>query len=113
MGDRRHVIFDYGKAGKIYLYSHWNGYDLPERVAKALDTEQARNRWNDEPYLTRILIELLTEKDRGEPTGWGVYPTYQESQYTHDIIINMTNRNVQIGGLILPYEDYIQQEITS
>ena len=54
MGTRAQcLIVDAG----IYLYQHYDGYDLPQIVRDSLATERAQNRANDPEYLARIVFE--------------------------------------------------------
>lgn len=72
MGDRANVyIHEEDKPG-IYVYTHWYGTELPQKVKSALETDRAQRRLTDSMYLTRILIEELTSDDRDSETGWGV-----------------------------------------
>ena len=51
-------------------------------VEKALNTDRAKRRSNDAPYLTRILIEEIIGQadDYGSETGWGVSATAVEGE---------------------------------
>ena len=49
----------------VYLYQHWDGYNLPLEVQEAL---KLKARWNDEEYLTRIIFETMLENAKYE--GW-------------------------------------------
>jgi hypothetical protein len=83
MGDRGNIVLlqhsKYGQEadGALWMYTHWDGSQLEKILARILDSSQARDRWNDEPYLGRIIFEQLTEKSRGASTGYGItnYPT--------------------------------------
>lgn len=71
MGDRgnvciREVTEDTGM--DVYLYTHWRGSDLVDIVRDAL---AKRQRWNDAPYLTRIVFNEVQADDRRE-TGFGI-----------------------------------------
>lgn len=72
MGDRGQVEITYGpNEPKIYLYTHWGGTDLYQTVVKALI--RGESRWTDGPYLTRIIIDQMTDGTR-ETTGVGIAP---------------------------------------
>lgn len=75
MGDRAQVGIKHG--GKqlqqtIYLYSHWTGLDAVMATQKALE---ARERWDDPEYLTRIILNEIQGSDRGY-TGYGIGPSF-------------------------------------
>lgn len=59
MGDRANVLVldEYDEtADPVVLYTHWGGYELPQALARALDSKAGRGRWSDGPYLTRIIF---------------------------------------------------------
>lgn len=72
MGDRANVYIHNEDSPGVYIYTHWNGTELPQKVKEALETDRAQSRLTDTAYLTRILIEELTQHDRDSATGWGV-----------------------------------------
>ena len=68
MGDRANVRVD--GAGSVYLYTHWSGSELPETLQRALMA--GTGRWNDPPYLARIIFcEMVAGAERSE-TGFGI-----------------------------------------
>jgi hypothetical protein len=62
----------------IIFYQHYDGYDICEVVADALD--HAKSRWNDPPYLSRAIFTKMLNyyKDRESSvkddglTGYGI-----------------------------------------
>ena len=66
MGDRAQVhIADTG----VWLYAHWNAYNLIETVQRAL---AKRWRWTDPEYLARIVFcEMCREEPLAE-LGYGI-----------------------------------------
>lgn len=65
MGDRANV-----HVAGVYLYTHWGGSELPETVRRALI--RGEERWQDEPYLARIIFcEMVGENVKGT-TGYGI-----------------------------------------
>ncbi len=70
MGDRANIVFDMD-SGPVFLYTHWSGSELPQTLAKALDSKEGRSRWSDESYLCRIVFNYLQGDNRGE-TGFGI-----------------------------------------
>ena len=80
MGDRANILIidrpkvaeDDNEVSGIYLYTHWSGYEWPERLRLAMNLGTARGRWNDESYLTRILITELYEDLGKGATGGGI-----------------------------------------
>lgn len=108
MGDRRNVELVYGSIGnvempRIFLYTHWDGYDLPTIVADALNSPEGRGRWNDESYLARIIFSHMT-KDADPETGYGIAPYVMDDNHPN-IVVNLALHTVD--GV--PFEDYIKE----
>ena len=96
MGDRANVQFvyekrDFEEAKKVYFYTHWSGYELPQKVAAALD--RGRDRWDDESYLARIVFSEMIRDEINDTTGYGIAP--YRNDYNHaDVVIDMNSRTV-------------------
>lgn len=108
MGDRANVyIHEENRAG-VYLYTHWNGTELPRLVQDALNTDRAISRKDDIAYLTRILIEEIIGDDRGSETGWGVSADVGDGE---DRIVDIT---VRFGSdpevKLIGYEDEYEED---
>lgn len=54
MGTRGNVYVHEGDNSGVYLYQHWGADSLDAVVAYGLGQDESR--WNDTPYLTRILF---------------------------------------------------------
>ena len=70
MGDRANFGFKQSNDETIVLYGHWAGHDMLSNLAEAV--ENARPRWTDESYATRIVISNLVGEQWHETTGWGL-----------------------------------------
>ena len=70
MGDRANFGFKDRKGDTVFLYGHWAGHRMLENLANAV--EQARPRWSDESYATRIAISQLINDEWASETGWGI-----------------------------------------
>ncbi len=81
MGDRGNIVVREGSQ-EIWLYTHWCGSDIADVVQKAL---QKKWRWDDAPYLTRIIFDTLTEGCYGEETGFGIWTGPCDNE--HDILV--------------------------
>lgn len=83
MGDRANVyISDPAGDSGVYLYTHSGGTGLPVVVQKAL---RRRLRWDDAPYLTRIIFDAMTAGYQGEETGFGISGSMGDSN--HNVIV--------------------------
>ena len=56
--------------GSLFVYVHGEGQELPENAIKAI--EAAKDRWDDESYAVRIIVDQLTKGGRDEETGYGL-----------------------------------------
>ena len=70
MGDRANFGFKQSNDNTIFLYGHWAGHGMLERLANAV--EAARPRWTDESYATRICVSQIVGEDWKAETGWGL-----------------------------------------
>jgi hypothetical protein len=77
MGDRANIVVEQN-GGRIYLYSHWGGYQLPVVLRDALKRGE---RWDDDTYLTRIIFDQMTEGLHGEATGFGIGVYLSDNEY--------------------------------
>lgn len=68
MGDRANVRID-GDCASVVFYTHWTGYQLPETVGAAIARKQ---RWDDMPYLARIIFCEMVKGHEGDETGFGI-----------------------------------------
>lgn len=68
----------------IYVYSHWDGSELPTMVRDAL--KAGKGRWGDDEYLTRIIIDQITKSGRDQETGYGVGLTMLDNSYPITIV---------------------------
>jgi hypothetical protein len=77
MGDRANIVVEQD-GGRIYLYSHWTGYQLPVVLRDALKRGE---RWDDDTYLTRIIFDQMTDGRHGETTGFGIGVYLSDNEY--------------------------------
>jgi hypothetical protein len=99
MGDRRMAQIKTSK-GSLYVYTHWQGYKLPEMAREAV--KAAAPRLGDEPYWTRIVVDQLTKDGRDCETGFGLSLKPEcEDSYNHDqpsVIIDAKDGSVREIG---------------
>jgi hypothetical protein len=87
MGDRANILVKQhshigGKEpnGAIFIYTHWSGSELPHILQRAL--VRGKSRWDDEPYLTRIIVSEVIGKDNWDGlTGVGVSTYMGDNSY--------------------------------
>ena len=88
----------------IYIYSHWDGgptYKESGMAGALKDALSLHERWDDGPYLARIIFQAVIGDDGG-PTGYGLSP-YETDPEFPTITVNLEKRTVD--GM--RYEDFI------
>lgn len=109
MGDRGNVLIGYKDRPGVYLYTHWEGTELPKTVQKAL---AKRWRWDDEAYLTRIIFDEMTDGQHGRENGFGISTDMLDNQIARPIInLDCYNKTVTIGCSIWTFEEYINDNL--
>jgi hypothetical protein len=81
MGDRANVLVKDGDS-RVYLYTHWNGWFLPDTLQAAL--RRGRDRWIDGQYLARIIFCEMVKETEMETTGYGIFSDIRDNG--HDIL---------------------------
>lgn len=96
MGDRSNIILDMGNDSKIYLYGHWMGDRSIDILHEALSKGE---RWNDEPYLARMIFSAMVKDDIDGSTGYGLATYPQDEDYGNPpLIVNCSDQTVTISG---------------
>lgn len=84
MGDRGNIAIIQSNNDQVWLYSHWGGSELPERLKAGLTA--GKGRWTDESYLAKIIIGHAVPADNWtEETGYGISCRLQDIE--HDIMV--------------------------
>jgi hypothetical protein len=91
------------KSTGIYFYSHWNGSDLPFVVQRAL---ARKHRWDDGPYLARIIFCELVKGDESSETGFGISTGICDN--SHPVVtVDPGDQTVSFNGNSWSFESYI------
>jgi len=93
MGDRGNIVINYSNGSEIYFYSHWSGYDLFNTLQNALS--RGRDRWNDEPYLARIIFCEMVKEDLNDNTGFGISPDMCDNEYPI-LVVSPADQSVRV-----------------
>jgi hypothetical protein len=94
MGDRGNIVIKEGQE-QVWLYSHWSGSSITSILQRALARKQ---RWDDAPYLARIIFDTMTEGSHGSETGYGIWTCPLDNE--HDILlVDVKAQKV----LVMPY----------
>jgi hypothetical protein len=89
MGDRGNIVIvqhaglDGAASGELYLYAHWGGSVIPRIVQCAL--LRAPDRWDDEPYLARIIFSELTMGSERDNLSFGISTYLTDNE--HDLVV--------------------------
>ena len=101
MGDRGLIAIE-----GVYLYTHWEGSDLPSILKHALERKE---RWNDAPYLTRIIFCEMVKGDERAATGFGISSTPIGGLNHSMIKVDVENSIVSWeGGYEIPFSEFIK-----
>lgn len=104
MGDRGNVCFVEKNGGIMYFYTHWGRSKLLGTLRNAL--KRGVDRWNDEPYLARIIFSEMIKDEILSETGYGLSTTKGDGDIT--FIIDMKNRSIRCGdGEEVSFQDFV------
>lgn len=108
MGDRATLQLTFGDQGGIYLYTHWNGHDMPLRLQSALAL--AQSRWDDQPYLARFIVSHIIGDGHTSLTGHGLSPFPVDTEYS-DLVADLNANTVHINGHTYTFPQYIEADV--
>jgi hypothetical protein len=92
MGDRANVKIR-NQNGSVFLYTHWDGSELPDKLQRALKRHQ---RWDDSAYLTRIIFCEMVRDDIDGETGFGI-STNRTMDDRPILIVDCSSQRVAVG----------------
>ena len=76
---RRNIALDYGVGNKIYLYTHWGAERLEQVLREAL--MRGQSRWDDPPYLARIIFSEMIQDEVMDTIGYGIAPYVMDDEF--------------------------------
>jgi hypothetical protein len=93
MGDRSNIAIEQHDGSRVWLYGHYMGENSINVVREVL---ALRERWDDAPYLTRMLFNKMTEDESSESTtGFGISTYLTDNEYPV-IVLNPQTKLVHI-----------------
>lgn len=104
MGNRANIVVKTDKTDNgIYFYSHWDGDEIGETLKAALS--RGKNRWDDEPYLNRIIFSEMINGHILEETGYGItnYVTDGDSNIWE---VNHADQTVSHDGICWSFDEF-------
>lgn len=118
MGDRASIIIRQHNANDqgIEIYGHWAGVGIVNNLQKALT--RAEDRWNDEEYFTRIVIQNILNDiaiaHSSTGCGIGICENYKKSGHGDleypPVIADATERKVFIGNCVFYFRDIVDMD---
>lgn len=105
MGTRAEVEVQHGE-GTIYLYQHYDGYEIAETVANAL--ERSESRWNDEAYLTRIIFSEMIKDDINGTMGYGIMLGPADAD-KYRVKVNPHTQTVAYNNRVLTFAEFVDR----
>jgi hypothetical protein len=106
MGMRQNIQLNYHDGNNVYIYSHWDGGEDPNKspLANKVRTALARNqRWDDESYLARIIMSEVIREELDAESGYGLAPYDVDPEYP-TIVVDLKNRTVND----IPYDKFVR-----
>jgi hypothetical protein len=111
MGDRANIEMVFEDGNKIYFYTHWAGSELPNTLKSALI--RGKGRWDDEPYLARIIFSEMIQDEIFDTTGYGISPYLGDNEHPI-IVVNPSKQTVNIDGIgEWSFEEFIKTNLNS
>jgi len=101
MGDRANVLIE-----GVYMYTHNQGSELPKIVQAAL---KRRERWDDGPYLARIIFFEMIRENPGASTGHGLSSWCGDGDY-RILKVDADTQRLILNGDIYSFETYVNLE---
>ena len=96
MGDRSNIVVVQPDNNRIFLYGHWMGDDNYRVAGQVLSRQE---RWNDAPYLARMLFARMTAGDEEGSTGYGISTAMCDNEYPI-VVIDPQNQSVHLEQYI-------------
>ncbi|ULA64482.1 MAG: hypothetical protein LZF86_140007 [Nitrospira sp.] len=89
MGDRGNIVMKDGNQ-EIFFYTQWRGEELLTVVRSAL---ARRQRWDNSPYLSRMVFCELVKGRVDDAAGFGI--STERDDFEHDdVVVDVRNRVV-------------------
>jgi hypothetical protein len=102
MGDRANVLIE-----DVYLYTHYDGSELPFIVQEAL--KRGEDRWDDAQYLARVVFCEMVKDDLLGTTGYGISAELGDGEYEL-LKLDCDGKMVTIGKKSWPFAMFVELE---
>lgn len=105
MGHRANIYVHAGNDRGVYLYTHSDGFKLPEVLRTALSREE---RWNDDQYLARIVFCEMVRDDIDGSTNYGI-STYLGDGENQMLDVDTHHGTVTWNEQVMWFREYIKE----
>jgi hypothetical protein len=110
MGARAQVeVKMWGGNPSVFLYTHWDSYELPTVVAEALASDAGRARGTDNEYLARIIFCRMVGDDTTGETGYGIGTAAHSDLDYPPIVVDPNEATVTHEETTYTYADFIER----
>lgn len=89
MGDRGNIVVR-GQRGDVWLYTHWHGTEMKTVLQTALARKQ---RWDNAPYLTRIIFSEMIKDEVESEYGYGISHYMLDNEHGI-LVVDVPNQKV-------------------
>lgn len=110
MGARGHIYVNTITGGGVYLYTHWQGNEVNEILANALD--RGRSRWGDPRYLARIIFSEMIKDDVMGTRGYGIDTILSDDNEYPVPFVYTQFRQVMLGLDTWSFEEFVKKFAT-
>ena len=94
----------------VYLYQHWDSYDLPNIVKRAISKKE---RWCDTEYLTRIIFSEMIKDSINETIGYGIgNQIHGDIEYLITIFTGGKTQYIKVQKNISEFDNNIESWLT-
>ena len=88
-------IWENGAAPKdeerpVVLYTHWGAYEM---IFDVINVLKKKERWNDPPYLSRMIFSEMIKNDINGTTGFGIM-TDNALDTEHEVVVDIDRQEV-------------------
>jgi len=116
MGDRAQLQLTDG-LNSVFLYTHWNGYNLPTILAAGLDKARDGGRLTDPTYCLAIVAKqfFAATGGTGSTTGAGLGFEFGDNDDEHGgpLVFNIADGTVSFGINRVSIEDFLKSPAES
>jgi hypothetical protein len=109
MGDRGQVRIIEEATPDLYFYTHWQATQLPAIVSSAL--QRGINRWDDSPYLSRIIFSEMIQDEVMSEIGYGI-TTFPSPDVWRTVTVDQSSQTVEVSDndYLWTFQEFVARE---